>query len=280
MNDLILYSKEVFDKAVLDFKPKAVVMMLSGGDDSMAAYHVAKELGINFDLVIHGNTRTGIKETTEFAIKEVERNNDKMVIADAGSSYEDYVLRKGFFGKGNAAHEFSYHVLKIGHFRSVVSQNLRKRKRNFPILFINGARRQESDNRMVTMKDPYKKDPSQKNNIWVNIINEWDNQECKKYLEGNSIKRNPVSVNLCRSGECMCGTMQSKGDREEAAFFYPEWGKWLTKLEAEVMKKFPWSWNDNINKSHLMERDGQLNMFNDFQPMCTGCKVNYEKNNK
>lgn len=270
-------SKEIIEKAIADFKPAAIVMMLSGGDDSMTAYHVAKELGIKFDLVIHGNTRTGISLTTEFVIKEAERMKDKLLIADAGTSYEDYVLRKGFFGKGNDAHTYSYHVLKIEHFRKIVSQKLRKRKRNFPILFINGARRKESENRMKTMAVPYKLDPSQPNNIWVNIINEFEKHECLNYLEGNGIKRNPVSVNLCRSGECMCGTMQSQGDREEASFFYPEWGKWLNELEKEVMKKFPWSWNDNINKYHLMERDGQLNMFNEFQPMCTGCKVQYEK---
>src|SRR6185312_4358121 len=97
-------SKEIIEKAITDFKPAAIVMMLSGGDDSMTAYHVAKELGIKFDLVIHGNTRTGISLTTEFTIKEAERMKDKLIIADAGTSYKDYVLRKGFFGKGNDAH--------------------------------------------------------------------------------------------------------------------------------------------------------------------------------
>lgn len=277
MEDLIKDSREIVDKAILDFKPQAIVMMFSGGDDSLTAYHVAKELGIKLDFVIHGNTRTGIKNTTDFAINEAERNKDKLLIADAGDTYEKYVLRKGFFGKGLSAHVFSYHKLKSEHFESIVSKNIRQRRRNYKILFLNGARRKESSNRMITMKEPLKVTDRRPNDMWVNIINEWDKPDCKNYLEGNGIKRNPVSIDLCRSGECMCGTMQSKGDREEASFFYPEWGKWLTELEKEVMKKFPWSWNDNINKSHLMERDGQLNMFNQFQPMCTGCKIEYEK---
>jgi 3'-phosphoadenosine 5'-phosphosulfate sulfotransferase (PAPS reductase)/FAD synthetase len=275
--NLIENSREIVQKAVIDYKPKAIVVMLSGGDDSTTAYSVAKELGIKIDFVIHGNTRTGIKETTDFAIKQVELNKDKLIIADAGSSYEDYVLRKGFFGLGNDAHNFSYHVLKIGHFRRVVSKNIRQGRRNFPILFLNGARRLESERRKVTMVNPYKLDPSQKNNIWVNIINEWDKRDCVNYLEGNSIERNPVSKKLCRSGECLCGTMQTKGDRIEAAYFYPEWGKWLDSLEKQVKEKFPWGWGENISRYHLMEMEGQLNM---FQPMCTGCKVNYENNNE
>jgi 3'-phosphoadenosine 5'-phosphosulfate sulfotransferase (PAPS reductase)/FAD synthetase len=202
---------------------------------------------------------------------------DKLIVADAGKSYEDYVLRKGFFGKGIDAHIYSYHILKKGHFDKAVSKNIRKGQRNFPILFLNGARRKESKNRLKTMANPVRVDKYRPNDIWVNIINEFDKDDCTDFLEGNGIIRNPVSINLCRSGECMCGTMQSVGDRIEAGYFYPDWKNWINNLEKEVMKKFPWSWNDNIQKSHLMELAGQTNMFSDFQPMCTGCKINYKE---
>lgn len=278
MEDLIQSSRDIYLTAIELYKPKAIVMMLSGGDDSMAAYHVARQIGVKFDAVIHGNTRTGIADTTEFVRKQVERNGDVYIEADAGTSYEDYVLRKGFFGVGDTAHSYSYHILKWTHFRRVVSQNLRKRRRNFPIMFINGARRQESGRRMKTMISPYRVQPDTKNNIWVNIINEWpERHDCVDYLEGTGICRNPVSVNLCRSGECMCGTMQSEGDYNEAKFFYPEWGKNMDELRDKVKQKFPWDWGQNINKYHLAEMKGQLNM---FQPMCIGCKMNFEKQNE
>jgi 3'-phosphoadenosine 5'-phosphosulfate sulfotransferase (PAPS reductase)/FAD synthetase len=265
MNELLIGSKEIFDKAVLEYKPKAIVMMFSGGDDSLTAYHVAKEIGIKFDFVIHGNTRTGIEETTLFARKKVEEMGDRYIEADAGSSYVDYVMRKGFFGKGTQAHGFSYNILKNNHFKTVVSKYLRKRQRNFPILFINGARRLESERRKKTMVSPYHFTKAFKNNIWVNIINEWDKPDCKDYLEGNSICRNAVSVSLCRSGECMCGTMQTKGDRIEAAYFYPEWGKNLDELERAVIAKHGFGWNDNKPKpSKFIQTDL-------FQPMCVGC---------
>jgi len=177
MEDLIKHSKEIFDKAVEDYKPKAIVMLLSGGDDSTTCYAVARELGIKFDFVLHGNTRTGIPQTSEFAAWQADFYGDRFIQADAGTSYEDYVLRKGFFGAGNTAHNYAYHILKIGHFRKAVSKHLRKGRRNFPILFINGARRKESKRREKTMISPYKKDPAQKNNIWVNLINEWGKQD-------------------------------------------------------------------------------------------------------
>lgn len=270
MEELMKQSKEIYDLAVSVYNPKAVVLLLSGGDDSMAAYHVCKQLGIKLDYVIHGNTRTGIEETTLFARKEVERLGDNYIEADAGSSYVDYVMRKGFFGKGNNAHNYSYHVLKIGHFRKAVSKYMRMRQRNFPILFINGARQQESERRKITMLSPYKKDPSQPNNIWVNIINHWPNRAPVDFLEGCGIKRNPVSILLCRSGECMCGTMQTEGDRNEAAFYFPKWGKQLHELDKAVQAIHGWGWNDRGPSKQKTKAD--------FQPMCTGCKINYNKN--
>lgn len=278
MNNLIESSKEIFQYASEAYKPKAIIMMLSGGDDSMCAYHVAKSIGIKFDCVVHGNTRTGIKDTTDFVRKEVERMGDIYLEADAGTSYEDYVMRKGFFGIGEMAHSYSYHILKWTFFRKAISENIRHRRRDFPIMFINGARRQESERRKKTMISPYKVDPKMKNNIWVNIINEWPSRhDCVDFLEGNGIKRNPVSINLCRSGECMCGTMQSIGDYNEAKFHYPEWGRRMDELRQRVRTKFPWDWGENINKYHLAEMNGQLRM--DFQPMCIGCKMNYEQAN-
>ncbi|MEO1023607.1 MAG: phosphoadenosine phosphosulfate reductase family protein [Bacteroidota bacterium] len=276
LHQRIIESRKIIEKAVLDFKPKAIVLMLSGGDDSLTAYHIAKQLGINIDFIIHGNTQTGITETFDFVKTEVERYRDNLLIADAGSAYVDYVLRKGFFGVGLDAHTYAYHVLKVQHFRRIVSRHIRKKRRNFPVLFINGARRKESQNRMKTMVSPYRRDPGAKNNIWVNIINEWDKHDCIQYLEGNGIKRNPVSVNLCRSGECMCGTMQTKGERLEASFFYPNWGKWVDELEKEVLKKFPWKWGEQISKHHVLELNGQLNAFTSFQPMCVGCTKSQE----
>lgn len=274
MESKILFSKYIIEKAILDFKPKAIVMMLSGGDDSITAYKVAQQLGVKFDCVIHGWTRTGLIETTEFAVDFTEKQKDKLIIADAKDAYVNYVMRKGFFGLGLDAHTMAYHILKIEHFRKAVSHNLRQRRRNFPILFVNGARWQESDNRKRLKDNPYKLDPSQKNNIWVNIINDWTKEDCIDYLEGNSVKRNPVSIALCRSGECMCGTMQNKMHYAEAKEFSPKWGKQMDDLRKGVMKKFPWDWGENINKQHLMEMKGQIRM--DFQPMCTGCKVEYE----
>lgn len=120
----------IIERAMLDYKPKAVVLMFSGGDDSLTTYEVIRQLNIKIDFVIHGYTRTGIQQTTDFAKWEVERRNGKLLIADAGDAYERYVMRKGFFGKGNGAHNISYHILKQDAFDRTISKHIRQRQRN------------------------------------------------------------------------------------------------------------------------------------------------------
>jgi len=270
-------SKEIIDKAILDFNPKAVVMMISGGDDSLTAYHVSKLLGINFSMVIHGHTGTGIRETLDFVNLTMSTQREKLIISSAGSAYADYVMKKGFFGKGLKAHSYAFHLLKMSGFRKTVAKDLRKGKHNFSVLYINGARRDESLNRSKNMISPYKIDPNCSNNIWVNILHNWSKHDCIDFLDGSGIKRNPVAINLCRSGECMCGTTQSVGDRTEASFFYPVWGQWLDHLEKQVIKKFPWKWGHPISNSYLMEAKGQLPIFSEFAPMCSSCLKTNEK---
>jgi tRNA(Ile)-lysidine synthase TilS/MesJ len=41
-NELLIGSKEIVERAIADFKPKAIVLMFSGGDDSLTTYHVDK----------------------------------------------------------------------------------------------------------------------------------------------------------------------------------------------------------------------------------------------
>ena len=173
IDEKILLSKEIINKAIADYKPYAIVLMLSGGDDSMTALSVAKYLNIPFTHIMHGVTGTGIKETYDFVKTVVNKEDAIYLEANAGDAYINYVMRKGFFGSGMQAHSYSYHVLKIQHFRKAVSHHIRQNKRGRNILFVNGARRSESENRMKTMQSPYKLDPAQNRNIWVNIINDW-----------------------------------------------------------------------------------------------------------
>lgn len=256
---------QIVHDAIDQVRPHYIVSMVSGGKDSAASHAVAQELGAKIDLIVHGNTRTGIAETTEFVTEHYGRGPVDFAEADAGTAYEDYVLRKGFFGKGIGAHGFSYRVLKATPFRKVMSAKLRQRRRNIRILLLNGARQDESENRRKNLK-VMRADPAAPGNIWVNPIHYWTQDDRDVYLASRQVAINPVAKALCRSGECMCGTMQTQAERVEAALLYPKWGEWLDGLEAEVREKFGFGWGETFSRQQPQSTQADL-----FQPMCIGC---------
>lgn len=257
-------SHEILRRAVEEFSPTHVVSMVSGGRDSAAAHQVAVELGIRIDLILHGRTGCGIPETTRYVCTHYGGLRSDFAVADAGTAYEDYVLRKGFFGKGIAAHGFAYRVLKAQPFRAAISKHIRQRRRGIRVLLINGARKDESENRRKHLP-VMRADPARPNNLWVNIIHHWTAGDRDRYLASRQTPINPVAQQLCRSGECMCGTMQSHGERLEAAALYPKWGAWLKSLESEARRLHGFGWGESFSTGGN-PRQGNL-----FQPMCMDC---------
>ena len=63
--DIALSSSAILLRdAIAEFQPTHIVSMVSGGKDSAASDAIARELGIKIDLVMHGNTRCGIPQTS------------------------------------------------------------------------------------------------------------------------------------------------------------------------------------------------------------------------
>lgn len=249
-------------QAIADYKPTHTVMMVSGGDDSAAAEETARILGVKVDLILHGKTGTGIPETTQHVIDYYGNRGPDFAIADAGDAYERYVMRKGFFGVGKDAHHFAYHIIKADPFRSAISRLIRQRRRGVRVMLLNGARKSESENRKINLK-PTRLD---KGNLWVNIIHDWTQGDRDQLIAANCICRNPVSIQLCRSGECWCGTQQDKGARREASVLYPQWGAWIDDLEKRVTRKHGFGWGDPYPKPRD-PRQGDL-----FEPLCADCE--------
>lgn len=257
-------AKKILQAAIYQINPTHIVSMVSGGKDSACSHAVAEELGVKIDLILHGNTRCGITETSQFVKDYYGRLGPDFAEADAGTAYEDYVLRKGFFGKGVSAHAYAYRVLKATPFRKAISKYIRQGKRDIRVLLLNGARKDESPNRKANLQVT-RQDPAAKNNIWVNLIHNFTQEDRDAYLDSRKVPINPVAKALCRSGECMCGTMQSHAERIEAAALYPTWGNWLSNLEAEAIKRHGFGWGEPFPKKRK-----ELPLL-DFMPMCIGC---------
>lgn len=272
MDALLAKSREIYDRAYAEHQPFATVAMISGGNDSAAAFHAAQAVGVKIDFICHIRTGTGIPETTDFVRAHYGALGIPYIEADAGTAYEDYVLRKGFFGRGEIAHRHAYHLLKAGPLRKALSQHIRQGRRGRKILLLNGARLDKSDRRTNTKAGEINPDYGQPINIWVNIIHHFDRDARDQLLQARGAAINPVTKAMCRSGECLCGAMQSEAVRLEASVLYPSWGKWLDDLEKRVMRAFPWKWGQDVPQFVTDDRHGQPDFF--YKPMCVNCERN------
>lgn len=264
LTSVIGKSVERLERVVKEFQPTHILGMVSGGRDSACTFEFAREAGVKIDMIMHCRTGTGIRETTDHVVDYYGNIGPDFVMADAGDAYEEYVMRKGFFGVGRNAHNFSYRVLKATPMRKAISREIRQGKRNVRVLMLNGARMLESDNRQKNLAET-RRDPASPGNLWMNLIHDWSTADRDRYLHLRGTPINPVAIQLCRSGECMCGTMQSEQSRMEAAAIYPEWGAWLNDLERRAKAKHGWGWGETMPKP-VDQRQGDF-----FQPMCVGC---------
>jgi 3'-phosphoadenosine 5'-phosphosulfate sulfotransferase (PAPS reductase)/FAD synthetase len=270
-SELFATSAQIVESAISEYHPYAIGIMLSGGDDSITALQVALMLGVRIDFIMHGVTGTGLKDCRKYVHEVADRTGIKLIEANAGNTFEDYVMRKGFFGKGVSAHQFSYHLLKFNPFRAALSNHIVHKKRGRKVLLLNGVRVEESENRADNFGD----NPIRitNNQVWVNIIHWWTRKQCLELLQAEGIERSPVAVALGRSGECNCGTVQNEANRIACSAYDPEWGDWMKRLRKAALQKFGWDIGQNPSKKRLEEIKAATQKTSDFMPMCVGCKA-------
>ncbi|GGB14773.1 hypothetical protein GCM10011380_00220 [Sphingomonas metalli] len=194
-------SAERIDRIIREEQPTHIIATVSGGRDSAAEVELARDMGVKIDLILHCRTGTGIQETTDHVVDYYGSLGPDFVMADAGTAYEEYVMRKGFFGIGRTAHNYSYRVLKATPMRKAISHAVRQGRRGVRVLLLNGARASESDNRQANLPET-RRDPASPGNMWVNLIHDW--------TAGTSPARSPAPEPLS-GGLPMCGNMGWSG---------------------------------------------------------------------
>lgn len=273
------------NEAILRFNPKLVVGLFSGGHDSLSCNLVASK-ATRFDGCLHVNTGIGIEATREFVRATCERQNWKLweykaienTYADGTPDPMDYdaiVRRYGF--PGPDAHSYMYIKLKqrsIQRFLRDVSANPEE-----PVLFISGARTEESTRRMGNTKT----EPSvYGNSVWLNAIHDWTKADTNALIDGLKVERNIVVDLIHKSGECLCGAYAKRGELEELALWpqtRPAYER-ICALQAEVMKRFPWKWEEAPPSWWNEKNNGQTFLldYDDSeaweQPLCHRCNQN------
>ena len=256
--------------AIREHDAKKVFGLFSGGHDSLCSTHVAS-LHPDFAGAIHCNTGIGIPETTSFVRDTCEQHGWPLYEYQARERnglpiYDDMCLRLGMPG-GPMAHSSQYHVLKEEQISKAVREH---RVGDSPVALVTGIRKKESTRRMHNViSTPFRLE-EKKHRLWVNPILEWSALDVNQYIVAQGLTRNLVVDLIHRSGECLCGALARPEELKEIAYWFPEVGARIYRLEKACYdKRLPFQWGQKKVARPPIE---QLEL-----PMCQSCETRWEE---
>jgi 3'-phosphoadenosine 5'-phosphosulfate sulfotransferase (PAPS reductase)/FAD synthetase len=246
-------AERLLDRMICEHTPSHLFALFSGGHDSLCSTSLAARHPA-FSGVVHINTGIGIRETRDFVRETCRSHGWPLLEYHPSRSYDDLVLEHGF--PGPAAHSFMYRNLKERAIRDLVRDH--KTHRFDRIALVTGARSRESLRRMGHV-EPIRRDRCQ---VWVAPIHAWTRSDCNRYIEQHSLERNLVADLIHMSGECLCGSFATKGEREQIEVWYPEMGQRIRDLEAKAAQAgVPSTWGVPPHRRYS----------NVTRPLCHGC---------
>ncbi len=254
----------------LSNKPVAVFVGFSGGDDSLATAHWCMT-NIPGCRVLHINTGIGI-EATRLHVRKVCADFNWPLLEvrakeDCGEDYDAFVLKWGFPGPG--WHQVLYTRLKERAIRNVVKAHKRFRSRE-RVLFLTGIRHDESDRRMGYGGREVNFPAS--GQIWANPLYWRDQAWFMDYIREHNLPRNPVSVSLGMSGECLCGAFANRGELALIRTVCAATADRIERLELDVRAPgHAWGWEDRPPRAPKPPRLKPVDM-----AMCRGCSKTWD----
>lgn len=262
-----LTPKEIIQKAIDTYKPVAVFVGFSGGNDSRAVTHWMMN-NVPGCRPFHINTGIGIEATRQYVRDTCKHFGWDLVEVrakeDCGQDYDEIVKTHGF--PGPDGHRYMYTLLKERAVYRLVKMAKQGHSRSACVLIAAGARYDESIRRMGYGGMEVRKIKSQ---IWANPLYWWTKAERDAYNAASGVPENQVTKSLGMSGECGCGAFAQPGELARWRAVDPSFGARIDKLQEKVLQRgFTWSWEGRPPAGG--HNAGQMGLFQ--RPLCVGCE--------
>lgn len=259
--------REIIDRAIEQYKPVAIYVGFSGGNDSRAVTHWMMN-NVPGCEPFHINTGIGVESTRVYVRETCKAQgwplHEIRALEDCGQDYDANVLKHGF--PGPDGHRYMYTLLKERAVYELVRRAKVGRKRSAKVLIATGARFDESVRRMGYAGQEVRKVRAQ---VWANPVYWWSKAERDAYNAASGLPENPVTKALGMSGECGCGAFAQRGELERWRAVDSEFAARIERLEAECLARgFTWGWEGRPPKGGFNK--DQLGLFQ--MPMCVGCE--------
>lgn len=223
----IAEARGIVANAVKRYRPKGVVGLYSGGHDSLIATHIASQHPA-FRGAASMDTTIGIPETLEYRREVAQSYQWRPREYIAPVSYRDIVLKHGFPGPG--AHLLMYARLKERGLRQMMGEI--QHRDGDRVVLVTGVRKAESKRRMGHVEATKKEGGK----IWTAPLVNWTDDDKDEYMILHGLPRNPVSDQLCMSGECLCGSFAAEGEIAVIEAAFPKFADHLHELEWEAAR--------------------------------------------
>lgn len=253
----------------------AVVILFSGGNDSTVLAHLFREQA---HCAAHANTTIGIEATREFVRNTCEEWGLPLLERSASfperNSYRALVLDQGFPGPG-------HHFKMFQRLKERVIEQVQHELVNNPyrerVVFLAGRRRDESARR-ASIPEMERRG----SRVYVSPLIHWTALDLNTYrlmcaagtLPGGPVPVNEVTGLIHMSGECLCGSFASAGEREELRLWFPDVVAEIEALEDEIASRddIPeyrrhWGWGaDPELLKHSRARPSRVGL------LCSSCE--------
>lgn len=274
----------------------AVAVGFSGGNDSTTLTHIFRQ---EVDFALHANTTIGIEETREYVRNTCEEWGLALMERTPPRRTDQYrhlvlTSERGKKGQalggfpGPAMHFKMYQRLKERAIeqvqREVVSNPRRER-----FVVILGRRRSESQRRKgIRAVD------RRGSRLNVSPLVNWTKLDLNTYRLrcarlGTPLPNNKASSVIHMSGECLCGSFASPGERAEIAYWFPGPFEQIAELEALLSERSDipehskaWGWGaDPAKKRAETAYLKQFDIKDDAQEvlaglMCSSCDDRFQ----
>ena len=253
--------------------------LFSGGKDSMTTAHKLAELG-KLEKIIHIKTNIGLTMTTDFVHDICQEYGWPLQIIEPTPkfTYASHVLQYGFPGP-------TFHRQIMGRLKYTTMRNfaLSTDKKNHCL--ISGIRKFESARRMGNYPHPIQQEGS----LWFGSpIFYYSTEETYRYVHENNLKISPAyKLGLGTSGECLCGSYATKGEKLLIRKLDPKLADYIAWLENGIerfgtteAKRYP-KWGDQSKMSDLeqqqqidtfVEENPELNNLNEMESVICGAE--------
>jgi 3'-phosphoadenosine 5'-phosphosulfate sulfotransferase (PAPS reductase)/FAD synthetase len=233
------------------------VGLISGGQDSLAAVHVAAEKA-DLDILAYLDTGTGATANREYVESVADCMGLQLWTLRTHESYAEKVTDHGF--PGPSRHHIMYSLLKerqLGKLATAVSGDLH---------LWTGVRRHESQRRMGHVESVVEADRW----TWHAPIHDWRKSTVLAYIADLDAPENPLWDTLGRSADCWCGCFGSPEELIDAeACGLDDVVAQMDSLEDQLDRddeRGRWAWGGMTDAQARAERAKDRDM-----TLCSSC---------